>query len=76
MCRIFGLHTFRCLSKKRPPQVCDLQDQAIGQNHGDEILPNEDLIAKKTVRLSFALPLEIVVVMLYSSEFWTQYCLF
>ena len=70
MSRTFGLHKFCCLSKKRPPQVCDLPGQAIGQNHGDETLPNEGLIPKKAFRLSSALPLETVVVMLYSSEPW------
>jgi len=70
MSRIFGLHPFCCLSKKRPLQDCDLPGQAIGQNHGDETLPNEGLITKKIVRLSSALPLEIVVVMLYSLELW------
>ena len=70
MSKIFGLYTLCHLLKKRLFQDWDLPGQAPVQNHGDETLPNEGLIAKKTVHLSSALPLEIVVVMLYSSELW------
>jgi len=70
MSRTFGLHTSCCLSKKRLPQDCGLPGQAAGQNHGDETLPDEDLIAKKTVRFSSAVPLETVVLRFYSSWLW------
>jgi len=56
--------------KKRPLQVWNLLGQAIGQNHGDETLPDEGLIAKKIVCLSSALALEVVVLMYYSAELW------
>ena len=73
MSRAFGLHTFCCLSKKRPRQVCDLPGQATGRNHGDETLPNGGLREKRTVGCSSSLPLETVVVWLYSSGLWASY---
>ena len=70
MSRTFGLYTPCRLSKKRPLQDRDRPGQAPGQNHGDETLANGGLIAKKTGPCSSALPLERVVLRLYSSEIW------
>ncbi len=70
MIRNFGLHTFCCLLKKGLLQDWDLQGQEPVQNHGDEILHNEGLIAKKTVHLSSAMSSGTVVLRFYSYWLW------